>query len=355
VTLNMGAQRPGDSTPDATGIAAARAAPVGQQHPLSTAASPAGSRDGATRLRGRDGEGQTLSLLQALGSIAAPVTAATALLYYFGWVRALWMYDYFGVNVTLLGLTTPDYLLRSITPMFLPLAAGALAAVLALQAHPRIRDVLRRRGGLAATAAPWLVVMVGSAVILWSTAVIRVHSGLPRSEIQVAPYVLAPLGLGVGLGLIVWGLYLRRGLRDSFLPPAIDRLPAWSRVAQAVLIVVLLALPIVWTVANYADATGTGTADRIARTPTRQPGVVIYSRQRLHIKTAGVDEQRLPDPQGSYRYRYVGLRLLVANDRSLFLISGNWFQSRTTLILPRSDNDIRVEFYKGQNPPSLAG
>jgi hypothetical protein len=350
----MSAQGPGEPTPDATGSAAARAAPVGQQ-PLLTAASPAASQDGAAPTRGRDGEGQTLSLLQALGSIAAPVTAATALLYYFGWVRAHWMYDYFGVNVTLLGLTTADYLLRSITPMFLPLAAGALAAVLALQAHPHIRDALRRRGDPAATAAPWLVGLVGSAVILWSAAVIRVHSGLPRAEIQVAPYVLAPLGLGVGLGLIVWGLYLRRQLRNSVLPAPTHRLPAWFRIAQVTLIVVLLALSAVWTVANYADATGTGTADRIARQPARQPGVIIYSRQRLQIKTAGVDEQPLPDPQGSYQYRYVGLRLLAVNEHSLFLISGNWFESQTTLMLPRSDKDIRVEFFKGQNPPSPGG
>jgi hypothetical protein len=348
--LGMGAQGTGEPTPDATGSAAG-AAPVGQQ-PLLTAASPAAIQDGATRTRGRDGDGQTLSLLQAFGSIAAPVTAATAMLYYFGWVRAQSLYAYFGVDVTLLGLRTADYLLRSITPMFLPLAAGALAAVVALQAHPRIRDALRRRGDPAATAAPWLVALAGSAVILWSAAVIWNYSRLPRWEIQVAPYVLAPLGLGVGLGLIVWGLYLRRGLRNSALPAPTDRLPAWSRVAQATLIVVLLALSAVWAVADYADATGTGTADRIARCPERQPGVVIYSRQQLRITTAGVEEQRLPDPQGSYQYRYVGLRLLAVNEHSLFLISRDWFQTQTTVMLPRDVNDIRAELFKSQNPPS---
>jgi hypothetical protein len=346
----MGPQRAGEPKPDETSSAAS-ATPVGQQAVL-TAASTAASQDGATRRRGRDGEGQALSLLQALGSIAAPITAATAVLYYFGWVRAQSLYAYFGVDVTLLGLTTADYLLRSIIPMFLPLAAGALAAVLALQAHPRIRDALRRRGGPAATAAPWLVVLVGSMVILWSAAVIWDYSRLPRWKIQVAPYVLAPLGLGIGLGLIVWGLHLRRELRSSVLPAPTDRLPAWSRVARATLVTVLFALSAIWTVADYADATGTGTADRIARCPERQPGIGVYSRQRLQITTAGVDEQRLADPQGGYQYRYVGLRLLAVNEHSLFLISGDWFQSRTTLMLPRDVNDIRIEFLKSQSPPS---
>jgi len=293
-----------------------------------------------------------LSLLQILGSIAAPVTAATALLYYFGWVRAHFMYNYFGVDVALLGFTTADYLLRSITPMFLPLAAGAAAAVLMLQAYPRIKDALRRRGDPVATAAPWLVALVGSAIIVWSAAIIRVHDRLPRSDIQITPYVLAPLGLGVGLGLIVWGLYLRRELHERDLLAPTKRLPAWSQVAQATLIVVLLALAAVWTVANYADATGAGTAHGIAYCPERQPGAIIYSQRRLQITTASVNEQRLPDPQGSYKYRYVGLRLLAANEDSLFLISGIGPQSQTTLMLPRSGTDVRVEFYKSQNRPS---
>ena len=135
-----------------------------------------------------------LSLLQVAGSIAAPVTVVTGLLYYFGWVRAQSLYGYFGVHVSLLGFTTADYLLRSIQSMFVPLAAGALVAVLALRAHPRIKGTLRRRGGRAITATSWLVAVLGSAVILWSAAVIQHYSRLPRSEIQVAPYVLAPSG-----------------------------------------------------------------------------------------------------------------------------------------------------------------
>jgi hypothetical protein len=223
--------------------------------------------------------------------------------------------------------------------------------VLALRAHPRIKGTLRRRGGRAITATSWLVALLGSAVILWSAAVIQQYSRLPRSEIQVAPYVLAPLGLGVGLGLIVWGLHLRRELRSPAVAAPAHQAPSWSRVAQATLIIVLLILSAVWAVADYADATGTGTADTIARNAARQPGVIVYSRQRLQITTAGVEEQRLPRPQASYHYRYVGLRLLTVNDDSFFLISRNWFQSRTTLILPRSDHDIRFEFFKGPNPP----
>jgi hypothetical protein len=343
----MGAPAADSSVPDGAGNASGT---VSQQRSL-TLPSPAPAQGEADRTGGQGGDGQALSVLQILGSIAAPITVATALLYYFGWVRAQSLYGSFGVNVALLDFTTADYLLRSITPMFLPLMVGALAAVLILRAHPPIRDALRRWGEPAFTAAPQLLTVVGLIVIVWSAAVIRDYSRLPRSQIQVAPYVLAPLGLGVGLGLVLWGRYLRRELRHAVQPSSLGRPFSWSRVAQIALVGVLVALSIVWTVANYADATGTGTADRIAHNPASQPGVIVYSRQRLHIRTAGVVEQRLPASHDSHRYRYVGLRLLVVNGDSLFLISNDWTQSRTTVLLPRSDGNIRVELFKGQAPP----
>jgi hypothetical protein len=45
-------------------------------------------------------------LTRLLGTIVAPTTLLTSLLFYFGWSHAYWYYDYFGVNATLLGLTT---------------------------------------------------------------------------------------------------------------------------------------------------------------------------------------------------------------------------------------------------------
>ena len=38
--------------------------------------------------------------------------------------------------------------------------------------------------------------------------------------------------------------------------------------------------------------------------------VLVYSQRRLHLDAPGVVEASLPDDEGSYRYRYAGLRLL---------------------------------------------
>ncbi|MFI7442746.1 hypothetical protein [Nonomuraea indica] len=57
-----------------------------------------------------------LPIVRILGAIVAPTTVLTAILFYFGWSRAYWFHDYFGVDATLLGLTTQDYLQLSRVP-----------------------------------------------------------------------------------------------------------------------------------------------------------------------------------------------------------------------------------------------
>lgn len=50
------------------------------------------------------------------GRIIAPTTALTTLLFYFGYVSSRAQYDYFGVDVDTVGLTTQDYVMRSPQP-----------------------------------------------------------------------------------------------------------------------------------------------------------------------------------------------------------------------------------------------
>src|SRR3712207_2777614 len=51
--------------------------------------------------------------LRAIGSVVAPASLITALLFYFGVQHAHWYFHYFGINHTVMGLTTQDYLIRS--------------------------------------------------------------------------------------------------------------------------------------------------------------------------------------------------------------------------------------------------
>src|SRR6266545_5733561 len=78
-------------------------------------------------------------LTRILGTIVAPTTLLTSLLFYFGWSHAYWFFDYFGVNSTLLGLTTRDYVQRSLDGLFVPLTVVACAGLLALWGHTMLR------------------------------------------------------------------------------------------------------------------------------------------------------------------------------------------------------------------------
>ena len=63
--------------------------------------------------------------LRTVASVAAPTSLLTALLFYFGWSHAFYFFDYFGVNSTVLGLSTQDYLMRSVDGLFVPVTAAA--------------------------------------------------------------------------------------------------------------------------------------------------------------------------------------------------------------------------------------
>ena len=81
------------------------------------------------------------------GSIVAPATLLSALLFYFGYVSSRAQYDYFGVDVDTIGLSTQDYVMRSPQPLLTPLLALLLLAV----GVAALNELIRRRVGAAIT------------------------------------------------------------------------------------------------------------------------------------------------------------------------------------------------------------
>ena len=57
----------------------------------------------------------------ALGALGAILTLVTAVLFYFGWRRSEAQSRVMGIDVSLFGFTSQDYVLRSITALYLPL------------------------------------------------------------------------------------------------------------------------------------------------------------------------------------------------------------------------------------------
>jgi len=94
------------------------------------------------------------SVLGVIGAIASQTVLVTGLLYYFGWVRAQVGLGYFGVDPTLAGYSSPDYMLRSIDVTFLPFVDAAVIALLLLALHRLVVVPALNRAGSDSPVPP---------------------------------------------------------------------------------------------------------------------------------------------------------------------------------------------------------
>jgi hypothetical protein len=293
-------------------------------------------------------------LTRILGTIVAPTTLLTSVLFYFGWMHAFWFFDYLGVNSTVLGLTTEDYLIRAVDGLWVPMTVVACAALVVVWGH----EVLRAR--LAAGASPRLLrvlpaAMAGVGLVL---AVAGLWSVFADDDTRLEPYLAgtaSPVSLALGVLLLAYAVHLRRALTAG-KPAGRAARPPWAAVAEWAAVFVLVGLSLFWAATNYSYAVGITRARQHVRELAVQPGVVVYSQQSLSLAAPGVSELRCRDPEASYRFRYDGLTLLLQSGDQYVFLPATW--SRTdavAILLPRNDS-VRLEFSprlaRGPRPPA---
>ncbi|MGH3825216.1 MAG: hypothetical protein ACRDRA_20615 [Pseudonocardiaceae bacterium] len=288
-----------------------------------TASGPRASRPGAP------------DLLTILESVVAPVTALTALMYYFGLLHAYWFLQTFGVEYTVMGFTTYDYLLRSADGLFVPIAvvAGTGLAVawtygpLAARIPPAPRRTVLRVGPHVALGAGSLL-LVGAII-----GVVRPRTWYP---------VVGLPGLALALGVLAVNaavrMYRARTLAER---AALRGTPAFWEWAAVFL---LVNIGLFWAAADYSAAVGGQRgADVVAALPG-WPDVVLYSERALNLSAPGVRDTICADPESAYRYRYDGLKLILqSGDQYLFLPEGWTPNGGSALVMPRTDA-LRLDF-----------
>ena len=266
------------------------------------------------------------SVLELVGLVIAPTALLTALAFYFGWTLTNARARYFGIDPSTLDYSTQDYLLRSTDALYVPLGAIALVALVALAVHAlvcaRLRDPETRRApwpaSWAIAAAGCLVLGVGIAAVFWSLP-FRTH------------YLVPPLAPGLGAALLGYGVYLARG---RLAPVAVALLAS------------LVVLSAFWTASRYADALGRGRAEELARSLSRQPSVIVYSKEPLGLRPP-VITTALDLGNSGYAFRYEELRLLVRSAGKYFLVPDKWEQEHgVAIVLPDTDK-FRFEFRPG--------
>lgn len=260
--------------------------------------------------------------------IIAPVTLISGLLFYFGYVSARSQYEYFGIDVDTIGLSTQDYVMRSPQPLLVPLLGLSLLAVAALLLHNAIQPAattIRRAKIVAIT-----ILLVGVLALI----------GYPFLG-DLPYYALAvPLVIGVAAAALSYLSYIDR--KAAGLKP------------QYVLLGLLAAIATTcafWATATTAQYSGRGLAKSDAENLNQFPVVILDTKERLQLRSPGLEETTLPTGTGqTFNYRYRGLRLLVVDQNRLFLVPHQWNAANTTLVVPL-DGSIRVQFQFQNDPP----
>lgn len=266
-------------------------------------------------------------LLEAVAKIGSPIAIGTALLFYFGWVRADTQARALGYDVTLLGLTTTDFVLRSVGFLFVPIVGLLLLAVICYMAHPALLRLLEHAP--SSRGAKTLVVSLRSAWLWCPLAGIVIFVLSPQARAFVIPFALS-----IAIAIAMYGDWLHRHL--SRCPP--------RRPAITGLVLALLAVTLFWDVERVAGMTGRNYAAYISESPNQFAKITIYSPTSLEMSAPLIVERPIGTDKSAYRYRYDGLRLMLHSSDKYFLLAyGPVGQKPVVVVLPDNDQ-IRVEF-----------
>jgi hypothetical protein len=277
-------------------------------------------------------------VVQLVGSVVAPVTLITALMFYVGWVRSNALFQRFGIDAALLKFSNQDYLLRSVDSLWLPVGLLLLVGLGGAWVYRAVRAKVEQgkdsgrvhRTAVLTTAAGVLMSVLGLVEVV-----------LPG---VVPLYTLIfPIALGIGVTAVYFGVWLLR-CATAMKSPAPVVAPAHSAV-PVTLTFLLVVLSLFWASGEYARAVGRGMAADIAADPFSRPAVMIYSEKRLYLGGGlEVAEEILPDdPTARYRYRYSRLRLLTASSDRLFLIPESWAGGGRNAVVLVLDGSVRME------------
>jgi hypothetical protein len=274
-------------------------------------------------------ESQVERWVSFAAKFVTPITLISALLFYFGYVSARAQYEYFGIDVDTIGLSTQAYVMRSPQPLLVPLLVITLLAVAGLLLHNAIHPT--ETGVRRAARATVVLLLIGVAGLL----------AFPL--IGQLPYyaLFVPGVIGLASATLAYLTYLRRQL---------DPQVSGQRSLIALLAVVTVTCAF-WATATTAQYSGRGLAKADAENLDQFPVVILDTKEKLALRSPGLEETALRPGQGqTFNYRYHGLRLLVVGEDRLFLVPRQWNASNTTVVVPL-DNSIRVQFQFQNDPP----
>jgi hypothetical protein len=299
------------------------------------------------------------------GLVVANSSLLVAVLIYMGWAYDSALYGTFHLDPLDLGLGPLDYTLRSLD-LFSPdivIAAAVLIAIMSVRAWGGPGVIIAALARAPAVSACRRLLSVSSAVGPGAAdptpTVLREETIREQQPGQLAsrPRPAALLGsTGALLMVLALGLYWEatRVRISTFLVLSLlgagPLLLTWPARAghrgrgPYALAIVVAAVCALWAASVYAEQQGTQAAQNLVRDLSAHTAVVIYSNQDLALRGPGVSVQRLP-PGSPYRYEYTGLRLLIMQSGTYYLLPANWTSRLSFTYLVDESDQTRIELY----------
>jgi hypothetical protein len=289
-------------------------------------------------------------VFSALGALGAVLTLVTTVLFYFGWRRSDVQATAMGIDVSLFGFSTQDYVLRSISSLYLPLLVLLGLGLVSVWLHQRVTRLLtstspriaRRREAAATWTGRFAAALVGLAA---TCVVFMAAAGLdsPPWGIAWLASELAGTQWVVPLVLVlatVMAAYLRWVHRQLKPRSAAVSLPLWQTLLPTAMAAGIVLLGGFWMLEEYASAVGRGRAEEVARNVERLPRATVLSPSPLGITAPGVQEESIGTPgKPDAHYRTTGLRLLARSGGKVLLVPDGWSpQTGTVIVLPDADS-----------------
>ena len=272
------------------------------------------------------------SVSDVMTTFVAPTTLVGALVFYFGWTRTRAWWLYFGVDPSVLGFSSQDYVLRSVNALFPALLVAAIAAAGVAWAVRRtdrlVADIASGRAGpnaprMLGRARP-IIGTLGAAS--FAAGVLALFWGVLHFE------VLSALALGVGAMLLALAGRLRTTRETASGRSTWEAAALW----------VVLILSAFWAISDFALITGRGAARFTGNNLRLRPAVTIFSTERLGLEGPGVDHGTLAAGE-RYRFRYTGLRMLLRTGGSYVLAPDGW-EHGTSVFVIDDEPSLRFEF-----------
>lgn len=277
-------------------------------------------------------------MLRPVLGFLANITVLTALLVYFGWRRSETQTQRLGIDESILGLSTREYLLRSVGPVLVLLVGVAVVALVWVAIDRRLVPLVRSPSQ-SPTEQRRMTLLLGFMSAAW--LVLPGLVWLLGYVLRETAFILFPASIGIGVLLMQYAAHLRLDEAKN------DRAVRRRNVVALAFTGLLVGVCLFWTASNYAEVNGARLASDYVGRIDRLPGVAVYSQSRLHLDGPGVVEAELVGDEASPRYRYTGLRFLEHAGGTFFLVSDGWTRTYGVVFMLRdSDETVRLDFIR---------